>query len=79
MEAMANASNELGNALERYKEVAQASATEIAMRTTVSAIPYAGGSLLTLWDGVAQRRVQERLSAVFQEMKEHLEKSDSEK
>lgn len=70
---------QLGAALDSYMQVARPSAAEIAVRTTVASIPYAGGSLLALWDGVAQRRIQERLNIIFDEMKSCLEIIDTEK
>ena len=49
-------------------------ATQIAFRTLVAGIPYAGGPILELWAGAAQRRVQERLHNVFAAMKDCIER-----
>jgi hypothetical protein len=71
--AMDDEPNELVRALDRYEEAAHTSAAEIAARTTVAAIPYAGGPILELWNGLAQGRVQDRLNVVFSTMKKQLE------
>jgi hypothetical protein len=71
--------NELQKSIERHKEAAHFSVGEIALRSAVSAIPYAGGPILELWSGVAQRRVHERLNTVFAEMKERLDTVNAEK
>ena len=68
---------ELKRAVDSYKRASRVSVGEIAMRTAVAAIPYAGNSVLELWDGLAQRRTQERLNTVFDEMKEQLSASVS--
>jgi hypothetical protein len=65
--------------LDRYKERAHTTVTEIVLRTTVAAIPYAGGAILELWNGAAQRRTQERLNAVLDEMRERLESTSEQK
>jgi hypothetical protein len=79
VKGMAGDTNKLERSIDRYKEAAHSSAGEIALRTTVSAIPYAGGPILELWNGVVERRVQERLNTVFAEMKGHLDTVDAEK
>jgi SHS2 domain-containing protein len=76
---MSDESHETASALDRYKASAQTSIIEIAVRATVAAIPYAGGAILELWNGRAQRRSQERLNAVFEEMKKHLESTSAER
>ena len=69
----------LGEALDSYKEGARVTAAEIAARTTVASIPYAGGPILELWNGLAQRRTQERVNTVFENMRERLEFMDADK
>lgn len=78
-EQMPKKRNEISKAIDVYKKAASVSVSEIALRTTVAAIPYAGGSILELWGGIAQRRTQERLNAVFEEMKQQLDETAVEK
>lgn len=79
VKSMTAAKDELPKVIELYKEAAHSSVGEIALRSSVSAIPYAGAPILELWNGVAQRRVHERLNTVFAEMKECLDAVDAEK
>lgn len=65
--------------LDQLKRDAQTSAARIAARTLVAMIPYAGGPILELWSGVAQRRTEARLGTVFEKMKERLASIDKEK
>ena len=69
---------ELNVALTKYRDDSQGTAAGIAMRTVVALIPYAGGPILELFDGLAQRRVQERLDKVFVELRQCLERLSEE-
>jgi hypothetical protein len=69
----------LSTAIGRYEKTANTSLDEIAIRATVAAIPYAGGSILELWSGLAQRRAHDRLHVVFSAMSERLEELNTEK
>jgi hypothetical protein len=51
----------------------------MAVRTALAAIPFAGGAILELVDGLAQRRVQQRLNDVFDSMRERLSVLDEDK
>jgi hypothetical protein len=70
---------ELNVALAKHKDSAQVTAKQVAIRTLVAGIPYAGGPILELVDGLAQRRTQERLNAVFVGMKDCLDRLGEEK
>jgi|GEM_PF-2989774 len=65
--------------LERHEDAAHSQLAEIAVRTLVAGIPYAGGPILELWNGIAQRRTQKRISVVLEEMKKQLESVEGEK
>lgn len=75
----ANSSDELNATLAKYEDSAEATTRRIATRTLVAGIPYAGGPILEIVDGLAQRRTQERLNAVFVKMKDCLEQLAAEK
>jgi hypothetical protein len=71
--------DELAVEIKSYKDDAEISIQKIAMRSTVAAIPFAGGAMLEIFDGLAQRRMQDRLNAVFDEMKNRLDQLGEEK
>jgi hypothetical protein len=65
--------DELEVMISQYKEDAETTVRDIALRTVISAIPYAGGAINEIASGLAQQRVQERLNDVFDAMKERLD------
>jgi hypothetical protein len=79
VERMTDKANDIGAALDRYRDAARPSIKEIALRTTVAGIPYAGGPILEIINGLAKRRVEERLDVVFAAMKQQLELMSKEK
>jgi hypothetical protein len=70
---MSDQGNEIGAAVDRHRDAANPSIAEIALRTAIAGIPYAGGPILEIMNGLAQRRVAERLDVVFAAMKQQLE------
>jgi hypothetical protein len=54
-------------------------AGNVASHTLVAGVPYAGGPIVELMDGLAQGRTQQRLHAVFSVMKDRLEALREEK
>jgi hypothetical protein len=72
-------SEELDQALARYKDAARVTGKQISTHTLVAGIPYAGGAILELADGLAHRRTQERLNTVFAGMKDCLDRLSAEK
>jgi hypothetical protein len=71
--------DELATEIEQFESDSGPTIQEIALRTTLSAIPFAGSALLELSSGLAQRRTQERLSNVFSQMKDRLSLLSEEK
>jgi hypothetical protein len=71
--------DELAVEIKNYKDDSEISIQRIVMRSTVAAIPLAGGAMLEIFDGLAQRRMQERLNGVFDEMKNRLDQLGEEK
>ena len=76
---MTDECSDMGTNLDLYREAARPSIAEIALRTTVAGIPYAGGPILEIMNGLAQRRVGERLNVVFAAMRQQLELISKEK
>ena len=64
---------ELDVLIAQHNEDAETSVREIVLRTAISLIPYAGSAINEIANGLAQRRVQERLDDLFDGMKERLE------
>jgi hypothetical protein len=64
--------DELSVELTSYKKDSEVTVQEIATRSAVSAIPYAGSAMIELFNGLAQRRAQERLNRIFDQMKNRL-------
>jgi hypothetical protein len=62
-----------------YRDESELSIQRITTRSTIAAIPYAGSALLEIIDGLAQRRVQERLNCVLDEIKNRLHELGDEK
>jgi hypothetical protein len=71
--------DELDVVIRQRKEVAETEMLNFALRTAISLIPYAGGAINEITGGLAQRRVQERLSAVFDALKDRLHSLGEEK
>jgi hypothetical protein len=71
--------DELSVLLTQYKDEAEVTAQEIAARTSISFIPYAGSAINEIKNGLAQIRVQERLNNVFDAMKERLDDVEEDK
>jgi hypothetical protein len=70
---------ELSIELTNYKNDSETAIQEIATRSVVSAIPYAGSAMIELFNGLAQRRTQERLNGVFDQIKSRLDNLGEEK
>ncbi len=70
---------ELDVLLRQYKEDADTAIQEIASRAAISFIPYAGSAINEIKNGLAQRRVQERLNDLFEALKQRLDSVDEEK
>lgn len=51
----------------------------LALRTALAGIPYAGSAILEILNGLAQRRNQERLNSVFDQMTNRLNQLGEEK
>lgn len=65
--------DELRTEIQQYVEDSETTIQEIAVRTALSFIPFAGSAILELANGLAQRRAQARLNTVFEQMKIRLE------
>ena len=76
---MDSENNAFDTSLAQYKKAAHVSRKQIALRTMVATIPYAGSAILEIWDRLAQQRTEERLNTVFERMKERLESISQEK
>jgi hypothetical protein len=64
--------SELEVLIAQHKERAETTLREIVLSTAISLIPYAGSAINEIKNGLAQRRVQERLDDFFDAMKERL-------
>lgn len=64
--------DELDEELKDYKEDNDRTVQGIVMRAIAVAVPVVGSSALEIIDGMAQRRSQERINTVFDEMRNRL-------
>jgi len=64
--------DELETELRLYKQGSETAIQEIAVRTALATIPFAGSALLEIFNGLAQRRAQERLNDLFGQMRSRL-------
>lgn len=51
-----------------YREDSEITIQQIAVRRSLAGVPYLGSALLELFSGLAQRRAQERLNSLFDQM-----------
>jgi hypothetical protein len=71
--------DELEVEIDACREESELTIQGIATRSVIATIPYAGSAMLEIFHGLAQRRVQERLNCVFDEMKNRLSQLSDEK
>jgi hypothetical protein len=71
--------DELNTELEQYKQDSETSIQHITMRSIIAGVPYVGSSILEIFNGLAQRRQQERLNDVFDALKNRLHELGEEK
>jgi hypothetical protein len=71
--------DELNAELDQHKKDSDTSIQEITLRSIIAGVPFVGGSILEICNGVAQRRQQERLSEVFDAVKNRLHDLGEEK
>jgi hypothetical protein len=61
--------DEIDVTIQQHEEDSETAIPEIALRTAISFIPYAGSAINEITSGLAQRRVQQRLNDVFDALK----------
>ncbi len=65
--------------LDQYRKDSDTPIQEITLRSAIAGVPLVGSSILELFNGLAQRRQQERLNQVFDAVKNRLHELGEEK
>jgi hypothetical protein len=71
--------DELSTELDLYKTDSETTIQNIVVRSVIQGVPFIGSSIMEIFNGLAQRRAQERLNDVFDEMKNRLDSVGHEK
>jgi hypothetical protein len=71
--------DELSTELDRYKVDSETTIQTIVLRSVIQGVPFVGSSIMEIFNGVAQRRAQERLNDMFNQMKRRLDSVGEEK
>lgn len=71
--------DELRAELDLYKKDSETTIQNIVLRSVVQGVPFIGSSIMEIFNGLAQRRAQERLNDVFDEVKKRLDSVGDEK
>lgn len=71
--------DELSAELDLYKKDSETTIQNIVLRSAVQGVPFIGSSIMEIFNGLAQRRAQERLNDMFDEVKKRLDSVGDEK
>lgn len=71
--------DELRAELDFYKKDSETTIQNIVLRSAVQGVPFIGSSIMEIFNGLAQRRAQERLNDMFDEVKKRLDSVGDEK
>jgi len=65
--------------LDLFKKDSETTIQNIVLRSVVQGVPFIGSSIMEVFNGLAQRRAQERLNDMFDEVKKRLDSVGDEK
>jgi hypothetical protein len=71
--------DELDVELDQHRKDSDTAIQDITLRSVIAAVPLVGSSILEIFNGLAQRRQQERLNDVFDAVKNRLHELGEEK
>jgi hypothetical protein len=71
--------DELDAEFDQYRKDSDTAIQEMALRSVIASVPLVGSSILEIFNGLAQRRQQERLNNVFDAVKSRLHELGEEK
>lgn len=71
--------DELNSELDQYKEDSEITVQNLVLRSIIQGVPFVGSSIMEIFNGLAQRRQQDRLNDFFDAVKNRLHDLGEEK